>query len=187
MARTLLGSYREAFTTGAVTTIAAHTATAGHLLSFRNKAPHGDLIVVLKAIEAEFLLTTAFGSAQEVAFSAYILRNYSAAHSGATALTMSGGLRSIGMETPKATGRIADTGALTAGTHTIETNPVARGSCYCSAVGAQAPVRRYDFTPFGGFDLADEEGLLISNHIVMGASGVGKWHFTIEWDEYRAG
>lgn len=186
MARTLRGSYREAFTTGAVTTIAAHTATAGHLLALRNKAQM-PVLAVLKAIEVEFLLTTAFGTAQEVGFSAYLLRAYGTAHTAATALSIGGGQKTLADQPPLLTGRIADTGALShsAGNSTIEANPIARGSCYASAVGAQVLARRYDFMPFGGFELGDEEGLLISNTILMAATGVGKWHFTVEWDEYR--
>jgi hypothetical protein len=184
MSRILRGSYREVFSTSNVTTVAAHTASAGHLLALRNKAAP-QMVAVLKAIEVEFLLTTAFGSAQEVGFSAYLLRAYLAAHSGATALTVAGGQRTAADAPPQLTGWIADTGALTAGTHTIDTNPIARGSCYASAVGAQVLARRYDFMPFGGFELGDEEGMLISNTVVMGAAGVGKWHFTVEWDEYR--
>lgn len=184
MSRILRGSYREVFTTGAVTTIAAETSTAGHLLALRNKAAP-PIISVLKAIEVEFVLTTAFGTAQEVGFSAYLLRAYLAAHTSGTALTVGGGQRTLADGPARLTGSIANTGALTAGTQTIDTNPIARGSCYASAVGAQVLARRYDFMPFGGFELGDEEGLLITNAIVMGASGVGKWHFTVEWDEYR--
>lgn len=183
---TIIGSHRHTFTSGAVTTIAAGTSTAGHILALRS-ATSGKA-VVLKSLEAEFILTTAFSSAQEVGFDAYILRGYSAAHTGATALTLTGGRKITDYPATILTGRIADTGALTAGTHTMDTNAFARGSLYASAIGAQFGPRFYDFTGTreGGITIGYEEGILIRNTIVMGATGVGKWHFTVEWEEVSA-
>jgi hypothetical protein len=170
------------FTTGAVTTIAAGTATAGHILAMRSDSTPG--AIRLRSFEPEFILTTAFGAAQEVGFDMLIARGYTAAHTGATALTMTGG----GMTDQSATiltGRIADAGALTAGTHTLDANPIAKGSQWCSAVGAALQPRVYDFTssPRGGIILAADEGFVVRNTILMGATGVGKWHFTLEWDD----
>lgn len=187
------GSYRQTFTTGAVTGIAAGTATAGHILALRNPLVPGTapgIAVVLRALEVEFLLTTAFGSAQEVGFDAFVARGYTAPHTGATALTLGkSGRRRGGDPDSVLAGRVADTGALTAGTHTLDANAIARGSCYCSAVGAQLTARRYDFTERerdgkpSGIWMLGTEGLVLRNTIAMGASGVGKWHFTAEWLE----
>lgn len=185
----IIGSYRQTFTTGAVTTIAAGTATAGHLLALRNAT--AGKYVRIRALEAEFILTTAFGAAQEVGFDAYIARSYSAAHTGATALTLAtnDGKKLTGYNTTILTGRIADAGALTAGTHTFDANAIARGSVWCSAVGTQLSARRYDFsaTDPGGILLGQNEGIVIRNTILMGASGVGKWHFTADWDDCIVG
>lgn len=181
----VITSYRATVSTSSVTTIAAGSATAGHLLALRN-ATSGKAVRI-KSLEVEFILTTAFGAAQEVAFGAYIARSYSAAHTGATALDFSGdsGVARASYDAPILTGRIADTGALTAGTHTLDTNPIARGSVWCSAVGVSLGPRFYDFTAMepGGLILVENEGIVIRNTIAMGASGVGKWHFTIDADD----
>ncbi len=179
----VIGSYRQEYTTGAVTGVAAASSTAGHILALRN-ATAGKYLRI-RAIEVEFLLTTAFASAQEVGFDALIARAYTAAHTGATALTTTTGDLLTNYPTTILTGRIADTGALTAGTHTLDTNPIAKGSAYASAIGAQLTARRYDFsgTETKGILLANEEGIVVRNTIGMGATGVGKWHFTVEWDD----
>lgn len=178
----LIGSHRHAWTTGAVTTIAAATATAGHILSLRSAT--SGYAVRLRVLEIEFLLTTAFSSAQEVGYDAIIARSYTAAHTGATALTITGG-RSLTQESASIlTGRIANTGALTAGTHTLDTNAIAKGSVYSSAVGTSL-YRLHDFTamPLGGIMFGYQEGLVIRNSVLMGTSGVGQWHITAEWDD----
>lgn len=182
----VLGSYRQSFTTGAVTTIAAATATAGHILALRN-ATSGKGIR-LRNLEAEFLLTTAFGAAQEVGFDIVIARSYTAAHTNGTALDFTGTTGKTKTATEAAsimTGRTASASALTAGTHTLDTNAIAKGSVYCAAVGAFLGPRYYDFTQNaeGGILLAQNEGIVGRNSILMGATGVGKWHFTAEWDD----
>jgi hypothetical protein len=184
------GMYRQTFTTGAVTTVTAGTATAGHIFAVRNKDTA--VRVLLRALEAEFTLTTAFGAAQRVAFDAFIARDYTAPHTGATALDFTGDTGKRTRESPASvlTGRIADTGALTAGTHALDANPIAVGSAWMGAIGDQLTVRRYDFTAdgdddprFRGFWLGKDEGLVLRNVVTMGATGVGLWHFTLEWIE----
>ena len=177
-----LGSYRQTFSTGSVTGIAAASATAGHILALRYAtAGKGALI---KSLEVEFITTTAFTAAQRVGFDAIVARSYSAAHSGETALTISNGQKLANYPAPTLTGRISNTAALTAGTHTFDANPVARGSYWSSAVGAVFGPRFYDFTagPLGGLLLQNAEGLVIRNTVAMGANGVGQWDFTVEWD-----
>jgi len=179
----VVGSHRLTFTTGAVTTIAAGTATAGHILAMRSDS--SPFAIRLRSIEPEFILTTAFGAAQEVGFDMFLARTYTGAHTGATALTMTGGRVLTGHGATVMTGRIADAGALTAGTHTLDANPIAKGSQWCSAIGAALAPRLYDFTSnrLGGIILAADEGFVVRNTILMGATGVGKWHFTIEFDD----
>lgn len=179
---TQTGSYKQTYTTGAVTTIAAGTATAGHILALRNAS--STHVVRLRSLEVEFILTTAFGAAQEVGFDAYIARSYSAAHTGATALTTTLGKKRVGFDSTVLSGRIADAGALTAGTHTLDTNAFARGSVWCSAIGARLGPNYYDLSGEpGGLYLTTNEGIVVRNTVLMGATGVGKWHFTVEWDD----
>ncbi len=180
------GSYRQTVTTGAVTVIAAGDATAGHLLALRNPTASART-VRLRSLEVEFILNTAFTTAQEVGFAAFIARTYTAAHTAATALDFTGttGKRRASHDASILTGRIASTVALTAGTHTLDTNAIIRASTWCDAVGDQLYPRFYDLTqqePYGIY-LGADMGLVLRNTIVMGAVGVGKWHFTVEWDE----
>ena len=179
----LLGSYRHTFTTGLTTGVVAGTATAGHILALRySGATEGALI---RSLEVEAIVTTAFGAAQRVGYDAVIARGYTAAHTDATALTVTLGKVNAQFRTPTLAGRIAGTGALTAGTHTLDTNPVAKGSFYASAIGLKLGPILHDFTaaPQGGLLLAHQEGLVVRNTIAMGATGVVEWIFTVEWDE----
>jgi hypothetical protein len=179
------GAYKRSFTTGAITGIAAGTATAGHLLAMR--WADAAKTARLRSIELEFLLTTAFGAAQEVGFDVYRLTGYSAAHTGATALDFTGAnnKKRVGAVDSIMTGRIANAGALTAGTHTLDTDALARMSVWAGAIGAQMAARYFDFTNTepGGLYLANNMGLLLRNVIAWGATGVGKVHATVEWDE----
>ena len=187
------GSYRQGFTTGSVTLVAAQTATAGHIFAVRNKSEA--VKAVIRAVEVEFTLTTAFGAAQRMGFHVHVARDYTAPHTGATALDFTGdtGRRERNYPPSVLTGRIADTGALTAGTHALDTNPVALGSAWMGAVGDQLTARRYDFATIDDPNLSDprlngiwlgkDEGLVIQNLVLMGATGVGLWHFTLEWSE----
>lgn len=181
----VVSSHRQEATTGDVTTIAAGTATAGHILALRS-ATSGKAIR-LRSLEVEFILTTAFGAAQEVGFDALIARSYTAAHTDGTAIDLTGntGNARTDYDATILTGRTASAAALTAGTHTLDANPIARGSYWASAVGQVFGPRFYDFTGLdpGGIILANEEGLVVRNSILMGATGVGKWHFTFEWDD----
>jgi hypothetical protein len=181
-------SYRQTVTSGAVTTIAAATASAGHILALRNPTANTRQFR-LRSLEVEFILNVAFGAAQEVGFDVSIARSYTAAHTGGTALTLNGNTGKVvggtgGYDPSTVTGRIASTAALTAGTQTLDTNPIASASVWCAAVGVQLN-RFYDFTsmPIGGIILRPDEGIVARNSVLMGASGVGAWRFTYELDE----
>lgn len=176
-------SYRMTFTTGAVTVIEAATATLGHLLAMRTDS--SPFSVRVRTFEPEFILTTAFTAAQEVGFDLVLARPFTVLHTGGGATTMTGGKSLGSQDATTMVGRLATTAGLTAGTHTLEANPIAKGSQWCSAIGTSLAPRLYDFTsqPLGGLILAADEGLVVRNTILMGAAGVGKWHFTIEFDD----
>jgi hypothetical protein len=178
-----LGSYRHSWTSGAVTTIAAGTASAGHLLALRYAT--ADKAALVKSLEVSFVLTTAFSAAQRVGYDVQIARSYSVAHSAGSALTMTGGGKNAGYNAPALTGFIANASALTAGTHTFDTNPICKESFYASAIGAKMGPTFYDFAASEqkGILLGNAEGLVVRNLILMGATGVGEWVFTCEWDE----
>jgi hypothetical protein len=179
----IIGSYRHSWTSGAVTTIAAGTDTAGHLLALRYAT--ADKAALIKSLEVSFVLTTAFGAAQRVGYDVVLARGYSAAHTAGNALTVTGGGKNAGYAAPGLTGRIAGAAALTAGTHTFDANPICKESFYASAIGAKLGPTFYDFASSEqkGLLLQSSEGLVVRNLILMGATGVGEWVFTCEWDE----
>jgi len=188
------GSYKQTWTTGAVTTIAAGTSSAGFLFSKRwVQTTASKKAYRLRSLEIEFLLTTAFTAAQEVGFDVYKATAFSAASSGGTTITIGADAKKLVTynNSGVTNASIANTGALTAGTLTLGGEAIARGSLWCGAIGAQMATRYFDFTgsePGGiilspGAAAANAEGLIIRNTILMGATGVGKWHFTFEWDE----
>ncbi len=159
--------YRYGGQSGLVTTIAAGTSSAGHVYALRN--PSASKLLYIAAIRLQFIPTVAFGAAQAVSLAAYKLTGYSAAHTGATAITPAKRVTSEA-DASVATARIADTGALTAGTHTIAGQPLFRA-------GAHGTLPSFDALWKPEDDhvevLAQNEGILIRNEILMGASGVG--------------
>lgn len=186
----VVGSYRQTWTTGAVTTIAAGTGTAGQLFSKRWVAAATGLSYMLRSLEVEFITTTAFGTPQEVGFDVFKATGYSASPTAGTAIAISTNAKkrtSMPSSNFATNGdiRIATASALTAGTLTLDGEAIARGSLWSGAIGAQLLPRYHDFTTCepGGIILVNNEGLIIRNTILMGATGVGKWHFTLEWDE----
>lgn len=186
----VIGSYRQTFTTGLMTTIVAGTATAGHILALR--AATAGKAVRFRSFEIDAMVMTAFGAAQEWGFDLFVARTYSVAHSGATALSITGDngkKRTTQYPTTALTGRIAGTGALTAGTHTLDGDAVARTGYWASAQGLQLN-RYWDFLSVdepSGIICAASEGLVGRNTILMGATGVVKAHFTVEWDDVILG
>lgn len=153
---------------GLATVIAAGTASAGHIYVLRNPADSGKT-VHLASLRLAFIPTVAFGAAQAVRLAVYKMTAYTVAHTGATAITPAKKVTSQATASI-ATARIADTGALTAGTHTIAAQPVL-------SVGAHGTLPGFDKVWVPGDELPrviePGEGLLVRNETLMGASGVG--------------
>jgi hypothetical protein len=185
------GSYRLSAQSGAVTTIAAATSSAGHIFSMRYVSSTTGAAMRIRAIEANFLLTTAFSAAQEVGFDVVAGRSFSASPTGATAIALSGNDAKKRTDHPNSdfvSGgdiRIAGTSAMTAGTVTLDSVPLVKGSFWASTVGNSLGPWRYDLSQVepGGVVLKNNEGIIIRNTVLMGATGVGKWTFSVEWDE----
>jgi hypothetical protein len=184
-----LGSHRKTMVSGAITGVGAGTSSAGHILAARWAST--TILCRPRRFEAECFLTTAFGAAQEVGFDLFITRSYSVAHSGGLAATLSGSngrFRASGPANNMTDLRIGNAGALTNGTHTLDSEPIAYSSFDASAIRARMPRQAWDWNsddsaPFLGLEA--NEGLIARNTIAMGATGVVRWIFTFEWDEYR--
>src|ERR1051325_9346789 len=84
----LRGVYRLSASSGAVTTIAAATATAGHLFAFR--WTDTTLKAYIHYIRARFILTSAYRAAQEAGCDLIMARTYSASPTSGTAIDTGG-------------------------------------------------------------------------------------------------
>lgn len=198
----LKGSFRLSVPTGLVTTVAAGTASAGHLFTFRWAS--SSVHCMVKRVAARFTCTTAYTTAQETGCDLRITRGYTVAHTGGTSveigsttadtnsLLSSLGTSIIAVDQIK----VATTGELTNGTHTIDVNSIGDLSGWTGAIGDQVPTAGSGAAGLHGdlfnaetslhkspIILTANEGLIIRNKILMGAVGVGRWNFLIEWDE----
>jgi hypothetical protein len=154
--------------TGLLTGVAAGTGSAGHVYALRN--PSSAKKVFISRLRLVFTPTTAFGAAQALAFALFKLTGYSVAHSGGTAVTP---LKRVTSQSAAsvAAAQISGTGALTAGTQTLQATPITRfGSSHSTLPVLDAVYIPRDDHPIV---LEANEGLLIRNEILMGASGVG--------------
>lgn len=200
------GSFRLVCSTGAVTTIAAGTATAGQLFNFRWPAAGtvGSVNAYIKYVGAKFTLTTGYGTAQETGCDLILAHAFTVNGTNGTAIdvgstvTDTGKLSSDGATSLISAGcvRTATSAVITAGTHTLDANPIGILSDWSGAIGDTIPrttsgARSGFGTLFDAYEsrhraplaLDADEGFVIRNLVLMGATGVGRWDFLIEWDE----
>lgn len=183
----MTGAYQLSMASGALTTVAASTASAGTVFSFRY-APGGSTVCVVKRVSVGFVCTTAFGTAQQMGFGLFAARGFSGADSGGTAATLTGNnqkYRTSLATTSVSNINMATTGALTAGTRTLDAQPLGSTYFYVGGVGTslvQTDLLSYDPNDYP-FVLANQEGFTIQNLVLMGASGVGTLVVNVEWFE----
>lgn len=199
-----LGHYRMSAVTGTLAAaLAAGTGTAGHIFAFR----WGDAtrIAVILKLRLRFLPLTPFTAAtltDHTSFDAFIVRSYTASHTGGTAYTLTGNNQKsrTSMGTSLVTdARIATTGALTAGTHTFDAHPFAqtlrKGNRVNPAAATEEVVMpamdgmELDFDMGGGdhpIVLAQNEGIVIRNRTVWPAAGTGIAVIELVWAELNA-
>lgn len=199
----LRGRYRSDFATAGTTVVAARTTTAGFLASFRWDPSAANLLLASQAyiryVGARFVLTTAYGTAQQTGCDLIVGRSATAACTGGSALDLGGTITGSGKRRTIqgdsfAEGRVGTTGALTAGTQTLDAFPVGVLTAWSAGIGDTVPLAAQGGN--GGYGtlwdsratgdhliLAGDETIIIRNLILMGATGVGNWYFAIEWDE----
>lgn len=183
----LTGAYQISLASGALTTVAASTASAGTLFSFRY-APGGSTVCVVKRVSVNWVQTTAFGAAQQMGLGLFVARNFTGADSGGTAATLTGNnqkYRTSLATTSVSNINIGTTGALTAGTRTLDAQPLGSTYYYVSGVGTSlvnTDLLSYDPNDYP-LVLANQEGFTIQNLVLMGATGVGTLVVNVEWFE----
>jgi hypothetical protein len=194
------GAYRIAAISGLLTGVAAASASAGHLFAMRwaPTTAAGATTVEkrrfarLQRLRARWFTSAGFTTAQDVGMDLSVLRGYTGAHSGGVAMTLTGDAQKKRASFPSsavASMRIGNTGALTAGTHTFDAQPVAQG--YFAELAAAATVPKGMFELFLSTEdldrdpivLAPNEGICIRNSILMGAGGTARLVVELEWAE----
>lgn len=184
------GAYRLGAYTGALTVVAAGTATAGHL--FAARWSHATKLALVTFFRARWSTIAGFTAAQEVGMDLVVARSYTAAHTGGTAITLTANAlkkSSLHGTTTLADARIGATGALTAGTHTLDAQPMASGFYSELAAGAAVPKGFFELV-YQAPDLAthplvltQDTGLVLRNVILMGAGGTARVAVEMEWLE----
>lgn len=188
------GSYRVAAVSGLLTGVAAKTATAGHLFSVR-WAPASSARVqflVLQKLRAAMTTIAGYTAAQEFGIDLSILRAYTVAHTGGTTVDLTVGNQKKRAPFPAssvADMRIGTTGALTAGTQTLDAQPIAADQFSEKAAGAtvmtgfaEVELNTEDLDRYP-IVLAANEGLLIRNTIAQGAAGTARLVVEMDWLE----
>ena len=196
------GAYQVCLTSGTIAAgLAAGTGTVGHVFAFRNSS--ASVLAVLFYLRLKFQCLTLFTAATQTdfGFDAFVLRSYSASHSGQTAATLTGDsmkCRTSMATTSIADIRIANTAELTAGTHTFDGNAFAGSlgdSQRMNPAGGTEEQRVNDPTlewapnVAGGESpliFAQNEGFAIRNRTVWPAAGTGIIQVEARWAEVPA-
>lgn len=175
-----------AVATGAVTTLAAGAA----IFSLRNVSAN---LLVVRRVGVGFVCTTAFTAAQAMGFSLFVARAFTASDASGTQVLFTGSNTKVrtSLGTPTSLDcRVSAAAALTAGTKVLDTNAAGMTGFYVAGVGtALAPAPNNLFSHDTGdhpIVLAQNEGINVTNAIVMGAAGVGTAYVSIEFAEVAA-
>jgi hypothetical protein len=178
------------YSAGAKTGLLSGLAANAPIFSFRNI---GTNLVLLRRVGIGFVTTTAFTTAQIVDFGLQIARAFTASDSAGSAIALTGS--NMKHRTAQATFssgdlRVATTTALTAGTRTLDANPVSSIGAWSGAVGAglqPAPANlfQHDAEDYP-IVLANNEGFVIQNLTAMGAAGVVQAYVNVEFAEANA-
>jgi len=187
----ILGAYQMTLTSGSLTTVAAGAT----VFSFRWAPATTTQLCMVRRVEVGFSTITAFGTAQSLQYSLQIARQWTANDTvGTTALftqTNTGKFRTTMPTSAFAGGGqifIATTGAITAGTRTLDTQAIATVQGQSTAIGTvltAAPI--YQHQP-GDYPIifAANEGFILNNVQLMGATGVINLTVNVEWMELAA-
>lgn len=195
-----LGTYRLAVATG---TLAA--ALAANAVVFSARWGDATRLAVLLSLRTRFMPLTPFTAAtltDHTSFDAYINRAFTAAHTGGTAITLTGN----SMKTRTSMGstlftdiRIATTAALGGGTLTADAHPFMQSLRKGNRVNPAAATEETIMPTTDGMDLdynttageaphvfAQNEGLTIRNRTVWPAAGTGILRVEMAWAEVDA-
>lgn len=178
--------YSLALRSGALTLVAAD----GPVWSMQWTST--SLICVVKRIVISVGVTTAYTTAQVTRYGLYFARAYSVADTGGAAatLTTNNGKKDTSYPITAVTDmRMCTTGAITAGTRTLDAQPLDIAQFSTITLGA-ANDDEWNFGMVPSRQeliLRQNEGLVINNLTLMGAVGVLLLAVTVEWAEVNLG
>ena len=186
------GAYRSGAHTGLLAGVAAGTATAGHIWTARWAPAATDYRkkAVLQRLRVRWFTIAGFTAAQEVGLELFRLTAYTAAYSGGTgAAALTPSAKSSAFPASLMAGRISGSDALTAGTQTLDTDPIGAASFAELAAAATVPKGAFEiFLSTEDLDrhpiiLAPNEGLVLRNLVAMGAGGTARVTVEMDWLE----
>jgi hypothetical protein len=203
----IVGHYR----TAAISGLVAGAAAGSTLFSARYAPSNANYRAVLQRLRIQMAIISPFTAAQEIYLAAFKVHGFSAADTGGTALTLTAPnamLNDIADIATSMSINVATTGALTAGTRTVDAQPflVALGSqTFTTATAVQAAPfaeeyvlnsdQQYPFNLQGAASLPQNsgggtaygpEGIIVQCGIALGAGGTVRCSFEMEWVEYDA-
>lgn len=190
---TPLGHYRAAIASGLITTLAANAT----IFSMQMPAPAagaGSIYALIKRIRLTESIITPFTSAQEFASALFIARSFTAPDTAGTAVSFAdpSNQQNSGGDAPSsALMRVATAAAVSAGTRTLDANPIiAVFGAQAQAAASAGPnvisnMFAVESDQESGILLAPTEGLVWNNSVLMGAAGVGRALIELEWVEFR--
>ncbi len=186
---TLGGRYRAVTESGILTAITAVTSSAGHLLAFRNPSGSGK-IVKIERLQLEFAPTVLPSTAQECGFKFMATTAHSVQPAaGGAAVTLTTPQLKKKTSYPVPTSQIYyanSTTVLTTGTYTQKTQPLGGTAMFLIIEGAAVvkPVITLDVDLRDDpQELAEDEGILLVNSILMANNLAGRLTTTIDWAE----
>lgn len=177
----VLGWYSVGAVSGAMTGVAAN----GPVFSVRNISAN---LLMVRRMQVGFVTTTAFTTAQGLNYGVFFARAFAASDTGGTAIAITGSANKhrTALATPTSMDmRIGSTGAITAGTRTLDTVSLGVAAGSSTGVGVVMPITTLISHDAGDHPiiLAQNEGLVIANLIAMGAAGVINLQVNIEFAE----
>jgi hypothetical protein len=182
-----VGAFRVAEFSGLLTGIAA----AGNVFLFRNANPVN--LCLLQFLHVKYQVVTGFTAAQELAFVARQVRNWSTPTAGGTQISVANNnmKKRTSMAASLVDARIATTTVLSApgGTTVSDANPFLVGNGKTLAAGATVQDAAFEAMYDGSngsdfpFVIAQNEGFAIQNGIAMGAAGTVRMSVTAAWLE----
>jgi hypothetical protein len=171
---------------GAVSGAATVIAAAGDVFALRNVSSRA---IAVSGIRIRWVTSTAFGAAQSMAFRVNKVYGFTVLHTtGGTAVqahykrqaNIRGSAVGDRVPTTDLAAYIAGTAAITGATYTAEDTD--EPEVFAVGAGSVLPGVYEDWYPADGLPLVLEQnqGIVVNNHITMGATGVGNLFVGVE-------